>query len=128
MRNNKIFSFFVSMLFIFTIMSVNVFASEESEIIENKIISTNYHIELVGYFNRAFHFIYIKNPVNDIHSLMMSIIRFNDADVLINDNEFCNQGSGILFIFLYSGVYDHDSIEDTLIMNGDALFLKIFMK
>jgi hypothetical protein len=109
-------------------MSANVFGEEESEIIDNEIISDNYHIELDGYFDKAFHFMYLKNPVNDIHSLMMSFIRFNDADISINGNEWSDHGNGVLFICLYNGVYDHDSSEDTLIMNGDALFLKIFMK
>ena len=88
MRNKKIFSFLVCILFIFAIMSVNVFADskENPEMIDNKIISTNYHIELDGYFDKAFHFIYFKNPVNDICSLMMSVIRFNDADISINDH------------------------------------------
>ena len=124
----KIFAILVCMLFIFTIMSVNVFAEEESEMIDNEIISTNYHIELDGYFDRAFHFMYFKNPVSGIHSLMMSFIQFYDADISVNDNEWSDHGNGVLFICLYNGVYDHDSSEDTLIMNGDALFLKIFMK
>lgn len=106
----------------------------ESDLIENekeshynKILSNKYHIELDGYFDRAFHFMYFRNPVNDIYSLMMSVIRFDDADVSINDNEWSDHGNGVLFIFFYNGVYDHDSSEDTLIMNGDAWFLKIFM-
>jgi hypothetical protein len=126
----KFFSIFVSMLFIFTIISVNVSASinEDTEIIDNKTKSTKYHIELDGYFDKAYHFIYSKNPVNDICSLIMSVIRFNDADISINDHEWSDHGSGTLFIIRYNGLYDHDSLEDTLIMDGDARFLKIFMK
>jgi hypothetical protein len=147
---NKILSIFITFLFI---LSLNALARDitdpqitdyeadafsyldiDSDLIEsekefhcNKIISKKYHIELEGYFDKAFHFIYLRNPVNDIHLLMMSIIRFDDADVSINYNEFCNQGSGILFICFYNGVYKHNSDKETLIINGDAWYLNIFL-
>ena len=93
----------------------------------NKIISDNYHIELNGYFDRAYHFLYIRNPLNDVHTFMISLIKFDDADVNINYDELTDHGSGILFICVYKGLYDHDSSEDILMMNGDAWYLKVFM-
>ena len=57
----------------------------------------------------------------------MSIIRFSEADVSINDGEITECGSGILFLYRYRGIYDHDSLNDSLIINGDASFLKLRM-
>jgi hypothetical protein len=94
----------------------------------NNILSDNYHIELDGYFDGAYHFVFIRNPLNNIHSIMMSLIKFEDAEVNINYNELTDHGDGILFICVYNGLYDHDSSDDTLIMSGDAWYLKIFMR
>ena len=58
---------------------------------------------------------------------MASIIRFNDAVISINNNEFCDNDDGILFICLYNGEYIHNSNENTLTMDGDALYLKILL-
>lgn len=93
----------------------------------DKIISDRYHIELDGYFDTAFHFFFIRNPLNNVTSFIMSIIKFDNADVNINYNELMDHGSGILLICLYRGLYDHDSSEDTLIMGGDSYYLKLFM-
>ena len=103
------------------------FMENEKESHYNKIISNNYHIELDGYFGKAYHLLYFKNPNSQILSLMASIIRFNDAMISINNYEFCNDNDGILFVYFYKGIYDHDSNKDKLIMNGDALYLKILL-
>jgi hypothetical protein len=106
----------------------------ESDLIKNlndnsydKIILNHYHIELDGYFNRAHHLLFFKNPVSNLHSIMMSFIRFKDADISINNDEFCNNDDGILFICFYNGLYDHDSKQDTLVMDGDAFYLKVLL-
>jgi hypothetical protein len=57
----------------------------------------------------------------------MSIIRFSEADVSINDGEITEYGSGLLFLYRYKGIYDHDSIKDSLIIDGSASFLKLRM-
>jgi len=106
----------------------------ESDLLENsnynnlkKIILDKYHIELDGYFNSAHHLLFFKNSMSNIHSIIMSFIRFKDADIYINHDEFCDNDDGILFFCFYKGIYEHDSNEDTLIMNGDALYLKVLL-
>jgi hypothetical protein len=104
----------------------------QSNVIQNlndnnydKIILNHYHIELDGYFNKAHHLMFFKNTVSNLHSIMMSFIHFNDAYISINHDEFCNNDDGILFVFFYNGVYNHNSSLDTLVMNGDAYYLKV---
>jgi hypothetical protein len=103
------------------------YLDNEKESDSNNIISNKYHIELDGYFGKAYHILYLKNPNNQVLSLMMSIIRFDDAKISINDDEFCNDDDGILFVCFYKGMYDHDSSLDTLVMNGDAAYLKVLL-
>ena len=90
-------------------------------------ISKSYNIELNGKFVRAFHFLYHKTIIKDTYSIGMSIIRFSEADVSINDGEITEYGSGLLFLYRYRGIYDHDSINDSLIIDGSASFLKLKM-
>jgi len=101
--------------------------SENKEKNDVNYISKNYQIELYGKFGNAIHFNYRKTIIKDIYSIGMSIIRFNDADVSINDGELTDYGNGILFLYRYRGIYDHDSIGDTLIIDGNASFLKLKM-
>jgi hypothetical protein len=103
------------------------YIENEKESDSKNIISNKYHIELDGYFGKAYHLLYFKNPNNQVLSLMMSIIRFDDAKISINNDEFCNDDDGILFVCLYNGIYNHDSDEDTLTMNGDAWYLKVLL-
>jgi hypothetical protein len=136
----KIFGILFCMLFITTTFSSIAIADDEhkSEIVyeiqskeqekyDLNFISKNYKIELNGKFDRAFHFIYRKTINKDEYSIGISIIRFNEAEISINDGEITEYGNGILLLYRFRGIYDHDSMEDTLIINGIASFLKLRM-
>jgi hypothetical protein len=136
----KLFGILFCILFITTTLSsiaiaddehkpeiVDETQSKEQEKYDLSYISKNYKIELNGKFDRAIHFIYRKTINKDEYSIGISIIRFNDAEISINDNEINEYGNGILLLYRYRGIYDHDSMKDTLIINGSASFFKLRM-
>ena len=124
----KIIVIFVCMLLIVVLFPLSVIAEIEEEASDDSITTTNCHIELDGTFVNAFHFRYRKIIGENKYSSRMSIIKFTDADISINDGERNEHGSGKLFVYRYNGVYDHDYDYDNIAMNGKAWFLHIEMK
>ena len=107
----KVFGIFVCMLFVVVCCSSSVTAEVEKGA-GNAGSVTNGTIELDGTFAGAFHILYHKAIGQDRYGLGMSIIKFADADISINDGEFDECGSGVLFVFHYRGIYDHDIEEE----------------
>lgn len=122
----KIFEIFVCMLFVVVCCSLSVTAEAEKDA-GNVGSVTNGTIELDGTFAGAFHILYHKAIGKGNYGLGMSIIKFTNADININDGEFDECGSGVMFVFHYRGIYDHDIEEDTLSMNGRAWFVQVNM-
>ena len=83
------------------------------------------NIELDGILLIAFHFKYRKTLCESNYSLRMSIMKFKDEDILINNGEWNKQGHGILFVYRYNDLYDHNYTTGTISMNGKARFLHL---
>jgi len=124
----KIVCILLVMLLITVFFPLSVTSEIEEEASDDLITTTNFHIELDGTFVSAFHFKYRKAIGENIYSLRMSIIKFTDADISVNDGDINYHGSGILFVYRYKGVYNVDYDNDTILMNGKAWFLRIDMK
>ena len=124
----KIIGILILTLLFTVLFPLSVTAEIEEEASDDSITTTNCHIELDGTFVSAFHFKYRKAIGENKYSLRMSIIKFTDADISVNDGELNEHGSGILFVYRYKGVYDIDYDNDTIAMNGKAWFLNIDMK
>jgi len=58
----------------------------------------------------------------------MSIIKFNDAYISINNGELNKQGQVILFVYLLNVIYYHNYIKDTISMNRKTRFLRLYME
>ena len=126
--NLKIVGLLVGMLLIALLFPLSGAAGIEEDEVDNSITIINGHIKLDGTFVNAFHFKYRKALSKDNYSLRMSIIKFIDAEISVNDNEWIAYGSGRLFIYRYNGLYDHNNDNNNLSMNGKARFLYIDMQ
>jgi len=109
-----------------------IFSSQITLAYENYNINTglikNGTIKLYGTFDGAIHFRYRKIIGEDKYFIGISIIRFKDADVDINEGEFNYHGSGILFVYRYRGLYDHNLETGSLSIDGKGLLINLKIK
>jgi hypothetical protein len=118
-----IIGIFIIMQFFFIIFPFSIIAENDFEDIPIK--TKNCQIELDGLFVNAFHFLYRKTHGENNYSIVISIMKFKDADVSINNGEWNEQGCGILFVYRYNGIYNNNYNKDTISINGKALYLHL---
>ena len=134
----KIRVFLISLLLLATFFPTSA-ASTNGKQIQNPEVSVYTSnrlfdvIEFDGICNMFFHFLYrtqqntIVNPTKNVVKTELSLILFQDAHISINHGEINQHGTGLLILSRYTGEYDLDYDEHTLIIEGKALIVKVKM-
>jgi hypothetical protein len=121
----KIIGMLVVMLS-FSIMVSSAIAAVGTDVYDRGLLSMD-TIELNGTCPFIFHRLYVRNPVTKVTFIRSSIIRFADADIVVNGGELNEHGSGVLLLICYIGEYDFHYDDKTLSIDGKALFIHVNM-